>query len=561
MKWKVLFHPRRKSYRLHEIDPEEIFLDASNLADFDSNQLEGRLEKPLGKHTYIGFGVVLALVFIALLGRAWNLEIQHGAEYAAQSERNQLKQTVLFSERGAVTDRNGVVLISNDVTEDGVVKRVYKYPGFANVLGYVSYPKKDSSGNYYDTDITGLAGIEASFNDQLAGKNGTLLVERDAVGKVVSQGTIVPPVNGTNLTLSIDTRAQTAFYNAIQQLADRIPFQGGAGILMDVNTGELRALVSYPQYDPNILSSGGPTSVIVGYNTDVRRVYLNRPVQGLFTPGSVVKPPEAAGALTDGTISPDFTINDTGSISIPNPYDPAHPSVFIDWKAIGIEDLRKAIAFSSDVYFYMVGGGYGAQKGLGIERLAYWFSAFGLTSKTGVELPNENYGFVPTPAWKEKTLNEPWRIGDTYHTAIGQYAMQVTPIEMARAIAAIANGGMLVKPTILTGQSLAGQSMSVSADALQVVREGMRQGVEEGTSVGLNDLSFVDIAGKTGTAQLGYHNEWHNAWAVGFFPYEHPKYVYVVVMEKGPSGNPYGGIYAMHQFFQELHATAPDYFK
>jgi penicillin-binding protein 2 len=290
-------------------------------------------------------------------------------------------------------------------------------------------------------------------------------------------------------------------------------------------------------------------------------VYLNRPVQGLYTPGSVVKPIEASGALSDGTIVPEKTINDTGSISVPNPYDPKHPNIFIDWRAIGIEDLRKAIAFSSDVYFYMVGGGYGDQKGLGIDRLDFWYKTFGFTSPTGIDLPGEKSGFLPTPAWKLKTTKVSWNIGDTYHTAIGQYAVQVTPLEEARAIAAIANGGKLIRPTLVKDALPQGESLVVSPQALQVVREGMRQGVQEGTSIGLNDLSFTQIAGKTGTAQLGFHNEFYNAWAVGFFPYDHPKYVYVVVMEHGPSGNALGGIFAIHQFLQSLHAAAPEYFQ
>jgi penicillin-binding protein 2 len=284
-------------------------------------------------------------------------------------------------------------------------------------------------------------------------------------------------------------------------------------------------------------------------------------VQGLYTPGSVVKPLEASGAVSDGTINPSKTIDDLGFITVPNPYDPTHPNKFIDWKAIGVEDLRKAIAFSSDVYFYMVGGGYGDQKGLGITRLDYWFTSFGLTSKTGINLPGENEGFVPTPAWKQKTYNQGWTIGDTYHTAIGQYSMQVTPIEEARAIAAIANGGKLLTPSLIKDAPVQGETLAVSPQALQVVREGMREGVQEGTSIGLNDLSFVQLAGKTGTAQLGFHNEFYNAWAVGFFPYDHPKYVYVVVMEHGPSGNALGGIYVIHQFLQTLHSVAPEYFQ
>ncbi len=552
----------RKGRQDPEIAPDEIFLDAANSPSFDRARFEGRLERPLGNAPFALFSSALGLVFLILIGQVWNLQIRLGSVYAAQSERNSLSSKVLFANRGIITDVQGTVLVTNEATPEGGVTRVYETPGMGSIVGYVSYPKKDSSGNYYDTDITGLAGVESYFNTALAGKNGTVLVERNALGDVESQGVVTPPVNGTDLSLSVDSRAQKAFYESVRGLADTVPFLGGAGVLMDVDTGAIRALVSYPEYDPNVLSSGGPADVIAGYGASSRKPYLDRAVAGLYTPGSIVKPLEATGALTDGVITPDLTINDTGSISVPNPYDLAHPSVFLDWKALGVEDLRRAIAFSSDVYFYMVGGGYGGQKGLGIERLAYWYRAFGLTSPTGIELPNESSGFVPTPSWKQETYDEIWRIGDTYHTAIGQYAMQVTPIEIARAFAAIANGGKFVQPSLKKDAPLIGESLAVSGDALQVVREGMRRGVEEGTSIGLSSLdSFVHIAGKTGTAQTGVHNEYYNSWAVGFFPYEHPKYVYVVVMEKGPAGNPTGGVYVINQFLTKLHQVAPEYFQ
>ncbi len=159
---------------------------------------------------------------------------------------------------------------------DGFVERIYKTPGFSNILGYVSYPKKDSSGQYYDTDITGLAGVEKSFNTQLSGQNGTLLVEQNALGKTVSEGSSIPAQNGQDLTLSIDSRVQMAMYTAVQQLADRIPFKGGAGIIMNAQTGEILALVSYPTFDSNVMSSGGPSSTIAGYSTDTREPYLDR---------------------------------------------------------------------------------------------------------------------------------------------------------------------------------------------------------------------------------------------------------------------------------------------
>jgi len=553
--------------RDHEIAPDEIFLDASNLPAFDQSRLEGRLEKPISQTTYRVLIGGLFIMFLALASQAWNLEIRQGVAYAQKSERNSLRPQTIFAERGAILDRNGIPLATNVLAasssdDQAFPSRVYKAPGFGNLLGYVSYPKKDSSGNYYDTDMDGVAGVEKDFNTELKGQNGSILVEEDSQGHTVSEGSTIPPVNGATLTLSIDSRVQKAFYDAIREQVDgEQHFTSGAGILMDIQTGEILALVSYPEYDPNVLSEGAPKAVIAGYATDPRTPYLNRPIQGLYTPGSIVKPLEAAGALTDGIITPDTTIVSNGFISVPNPYDPKNPSIFKDWKALGALDLRHAIGWSSDVYFYTVGGGYGSQKGLGIDRLDYWFRTFGLTSPTGINLSGENHGFLPTPEWKQKTYGDPWRIGDTYHTAIGQYAVQVTPIEMARAIAAVANGGKLLTPTIVKGGSTGGESLAIKPDTFEVIREGMRIGVLEGTSVLLNSLGFVDVAGKTGTAQTGAGNESFNAWEVGFFPYEHPRYVHVVVLEHGVIGNSTGGVHAIHDALEELHTTAPEYFQ
>ena len=556
---------RRKKYKVQELSPDEIFLDSSNLPEFNQGNLEGRLEKPISRGSYLGIVGVIGLIMVALVAQAANLEIMQGDKYAAQSERNRLRPEVIFAKRGAIMDRNGVQLVTNveEQTEQGPqIRRVYEGPGFGHLLGYVSYPKKDSSGNYYDTDITGLAGVEATFNATLAGENGTLLVEEDARGDVQSQGSVKPVENGTNLTLAVDARAQRAFYNSIKALADRTPFQGGAAVLMDVETGEVHALVSYPEYDPNVLSSGGPSDVIAAYSQDSRQPYLDRAIAGLYTPGSIVKPMESAGAISDGIISPEKQIFSAGYISIPNAYDPSKPSIFKDWKAHGWVDARRAIAVSSDVYYYAVGGGYGDQRGLGIDRLNHWYRSFGFTSKTGIELAGEAEGIVPTPEWKEKRFGEPWRLGDTYNTAIGQYGMQVTVMEAARATAAVANGGRLVRPTVLTGQVPESQKMDISASALQVAREGMRQGaLPGGTSQGLGALGFARIAGKTGTAQLGVNNEYYNMWAVGFWPYEKPKYVYVVLMDRGPAGTSVGAVYATHQALMSLHQTAPEYFK
>jgi penicillin-binding protein 2 len=310
-----------------------------------------------------------------------------------------------------------------------------------------------------------------------------------------------------------------------------------------------------------VLSKGTPGDVISGYANDSRQPYLDRAISGLYTPGSIVKPMETAGALTDGIISPEKSIYSAGFISIPNPYDPSRPSIFKDWKAHGWVDARRAIAVSSDVYYYAIGGGYGDQRGLGIERINHWFRAFGFTSPTGIELANEAYGTVPTPVWKKERFGEDWRLGDTYNTSIGQYGMQVTVLGAARATAAVANGGLLVRPTILAGQQPQSQRMEISADALRVAREGMRMGVTEGgTAVGLAPLPGR-IAAKTGTAQLGINNEYYNMWAVGFWPYERPKYVFVVLMDRGPAGTTVGAVYVANRALSELSQTAPEYFK
>jgi penicillin-binding protein 2 len=271
---------RKKKYRDFELAPDEIFLDASNQPDFNTSQLEGRLEQPLSRKSFIGIGIFVVIVFAALTAQAANLEILKGVKYALQSEKNRLRAQVVFAQRGAILDRNGVALVSNEQEADGTVKRVYMSPGFGHLLGYVSYPKKDASGNYYDTDITGLAGVEAAFNSTLSGKNGTVLTEEDARGHVQSQGITQPAVNGKPVTLSIDSRAQKAFYDSISSLSDKIPFQGGAAVLMDVQTGEVRALVSYPEYDPNVLSAGTPADVIAGYSQDTRQPYLDRAISG-----------------------------------------------------------------------------------------------------------------------------------------------------------------------------------------------------------------------------------------------------------------------------------------
>src|SRR3989344_3917821 len=185
---------RRRRRQDPEIAPDEIFLDASNAPAFDRTRFEGRLEKPLPDRTFLSLGAVLAVLLIILIGRAWYLEITNGAAYAAESAHNRLEATTLFAARGVITDLNGIVLAENAEGGDDIMARRYPVPSLSHVIGYVSYPKKDAKGIYYDTTMTGVTGLEAYYDALLAGKNGQLLVEKDALGQIRSEGSIVRAV-------------------------------------------------------------------------------------------------------------------------------------------------------------------------------------------------------------------------------------------------------------------------------------------------------------------------------------------------------------------------------
>ncbi|MFZ2500682.1 MAG: penicillin-binding transpeptidase domain-containing protein [Minisyncoccia bacterium] len=552
MKWRS----RRKND--FEIAPDEIFLDASNAPGFDRQRFEGRIEKPLPNSSFFLLATGLSILFITFVVRAWNIEIKNGAAYAAESANNSLTITTIFAPRGTITDRNGVVLAENIQTPDGSVKRQYSMPALSHIIGYVSYPKKDSKGIYYETIEKGVTGLEARYNSSLTGKNGQSLTEADVKGKIRSEGTVVPAEEGKTLAISIDANLERLFARAISDVVDSKGFIAGAGVIMDVQTGAIHALVSYPTYDSNVMSNGGPASTISAYYTDRGHPFLDHVVQGVYTPGSIVKPFISLGALTDGIITPNTIIDDPGFISLPDPYHPGKVYVYKGWKALGAVDVRKAIAWSSDVFFYTVGGGFKAQKGLGIDRLDYWYRQFGFGSTTAIDLPGEADGLIPTPSWKESVLGEPWYLGDTYFTAIGQYSMLVTPIQAVRATAAVANGGKLLTPTLIKGQAPAFTWVPVDASAFSVVREGMRASVTGALAREL-DLPYVSVAAKTGTAQTGTHNQYDNSWVEGFFPYEHPRYAFIVVLERGPEGMGEQSVNVMRELFDSLYVEHSPY--
>jgi penicillin-binding protein 2 len=334
---------------------------------------------------------------------------------------------------------------------------------------------------------------------------------------------------------------------------------------MDFTNGEVITSTSFPEYDSQVLSFGKDTATINGYLNDKRKVFLNRDTSGLYTPGSIVKPFFALAALNENIIDPNTKILSTGSISIPNPYFPDQKTIFKDWKVNGWVNMMQAIAVSCDVYFYEVGGGYQNQKGLGIANLEKYAELFGFGEKTGVDLPGEAEGTIPSPAWKAINFKtDPvWRIGDTYHTAIGQYGFQVTPMEMVRAVGAMANYGTLLTPHYVLGDTVKENqktNLNLNKSYFDIVHEGMRDAVTTGTATALN-VSYVEVAAKTGTAQIGVSKNKVNSWVIGFFPYDHPKYAFAIMMEAGPSTNEVGASAVMRELLDWMSVNTPLYFK
>lgn len=560
---RFLRNLRRRS-RHAEIAPDEIFADSSNIPQFDRDQFEGRIERPLRRRTLAFLGAFFGILFLAYALQSANLELLNGKAYAERAEKNQLAQVTLFADRGEIYDRMGRPLATNERPEGSEYStRVYApWRGIANVLGYAKPPAKDQSGAYFRETSVGLSGFEQAYDSELAGQNGSKLTETDAHGAVVSESTVVEPQNGEKMTLSIDAAVSQALYDAIKGRADSSKFQGGAGVLMDVHTGEIVALVSYPEYPLQTMADGTDTPAISALLSDKKMPFLDRAIDGLYTPGSIVKPYMATAALTEGVITPSTTIYSSGSISVPNPYNPAHPSIFKDWRANGLMDVQHGIAYSSDVFFYEIGGGFQSQKGIGIDNIDKYLRLFGFGAPTGLTGFTESNGTIPTPAWKAQVFpSDPtWRLGDTYHTVIGQYGVQVTPLQAARALSAMANGGTLLTPTLIASSTPQGVQLPIDPKTLEIVRGGMRLGVEIGTATAIN-VPFVDAAAKTGTAQLGNHNEYMNSWITTFFPYEHPRYALAIVLEKAPAGTLVGAPAAAYDFLSWLNQNAPEYLK
>lgn len=430
-------------------------------------------------------------------------------------------------------------------------RRVYlTSPAFAHILGYTGKVSaaevQDETATYLPIDIVGRSGLEASYESTLRGRHGQKLFRINAQGERLSPLGESPAVPGQSLVLTVDSELQAVLAKALERELKALDRPAGSAVALDPETGAVLALVSFPTFDNNIFGAGLDEASFANLANNPLKPLFNRAIGGQYPPGSSIKPVVGVAALTEKVIDPLTQIFVTGSITVTSVYDPSIKYVFKDWQAHGWVNFTWALAVSSNVYFYTVGGGFGDVPGLGVERLAKYDELFGLGSKLGIDLPTEAAGLVPTPSWKTAALGEPWYIGDTYHLAIGQGDLSVTPLQVAAYTAAIANGGTLYRPHLVAERRGPGEAVTVLAPeiireieadpaAFRYTQAGLRRAVTEGSARLLNSLS-VAVAGKTGTAQPGGDQEPHG-WFTGYAPYEAPQLALTILIENGGEGS------------------------
>lgn len=452
-----------------------------------------------------------------------------------------------------VTSHNPVLLTKNITQKEAllVMENKEKLPGvrvsqkaireytdsliFSHILGYEGVVQKEDVENnpdYLLTDSIGKRGLEKYYEKYLRGKSGKLSVEVNSMGEIVRELGVTNPQSGSDLFLNIDAQLQKEIFDSLSSILEKNNLKAGAAVAIDPRTGGVLAVVNVPSFDNNLFAKGIPTEDYSRLVEDPNKPMFDRSIAGEYPPGSVFKPIMASAALTEGVVDEHTQIESKGGISLGNWY-------FGDWKAHGFTDIRRALAVSSDVYFYSVGGGYGSVRGIGIDNIKKYGELFGLGTPTGIDLPNEADGFLPTPEWKEEKIGESWYIGNTYHASIGQGYITATPLQIVNSIAAVANGGTLFKPTVVSQIKKGDQVINnkseiirkdfIDKNILRIVREGMRMTVTDGTAVQLNDLN-IEVAGKTGTAQYGSQDKTYG-WFASFAPFENPEIAMIVLVE------------------------------
>ena len=457
-------------------------------------------------------------------------------------------------------DRNYRLLLTDDISHDqlveftsAVIPNIELAPGlkrhyfdpliFSHVVGYmglVDASDLERNQKLVVENMIGKSGLEYYYDQSLRGVNGKEIIFYNALGEIEDQQVINFSESGNDLYTFIDASFQKYFYNRLQKELRRLGSKVGVGIALDPRNGKVLALINVPGFDG---------SRIIDFLNKPYQPLFNRAISGLYNPGSTIKPLVATAALKEGIINPQKEIFSAGYIEVPNPYNPSNPSRFLDWKPHGWVNLYSALARSSNVYFYQIGGGFDGQKGLGINKLKKWWAKFGLDQLTQIDLREEKKGFLPDPEWKETQSQEPWRLGDTYNVSIGQGDILVTPLGLLNYLSAIANGGYFYQPRIMKMIKKDGKLIMQSkpvllqdlsqeiAQEISEVQKGLIDAVEKsyGTAHFLSDLP-LKVAAKTGTAQV-QNNTKLNAFFIGYAPVDNPQIALLVLVEDAKEGS------------------------
>ncbi|HCM26047.1 MAG TPA: penicillin-binding protein 2 [Treponema sp.] len=404
------------------------------------------------------------------------------------------------------------------------VRNYVETGSFSHIIGYVGDITKEElkvmyNRGYASGDVIGKTGIERQYDDILRGKDGNEIKVVDVRGRSISgdeQTIETSPVMGKNLVLTIDRSIQLL---AEKALGERM----GAVVVTRPSTGEVLAMVSYPYYDPNVFNSTSGGSAYQTLLEDPNKPFLNRAIQSHYPPASTFKVVMTTGILAEKSFPPEKTIDCDGELLYGDRIFRCH----IRRPGHGPLNLQEALGESCDVYFWTTGRDF-----LGVERIVSYAKDFGFGQATGIDLPGEIAGFVPTPQWKERKFHEKWLGGDTMNMSIGQGYTLVTPLQMADMVAMVVNDGVIYQPHILkeirdpvsgaiikSAKPVVLHKSDIDSALFETVRENMRYVVKEGTAEFPVNIKSVEIAGKTGTGEVGLADRWHS-WFTAFAPYE-----------------------------------------
>jgi penicillin-binding protein 2 len=552
---------------------------------------------PQGRLALVSY-VSVFFVVLLLVG-FWKLEVVQSDHFADLAEKNQIRSIPIIAPRGAMLDREGRVLVDSypsfsilllrdnlrDVQKnlplieeglgidkadlEGQIEAAHNEPKFepiiikpaateadiafveshradlpmldlmmvqrrryphgemlANTIGYVGEVSEQDIEKYPDRfrpgDIVGKAGLEKEYDQEIQGTDGMRRVVVNSVGKVMRTMDDIDAIPGKPIQLTID--------EDLQEVAEAdFANKEGALVAMDARTGEVLAMVSRPTFDPNDFAVRIPPKEWAALNSDPQTPLLNRAIQAQLAPGSVFKVVEAVAMLESKAIPANYTVYCPGSaVFYGHLYHCDH--------AHGEVDLHKGIVASCDVYFYNVA------KLLGIDRIGYYATSLGLGQRTGIDLPGEEPGLIPSEAWDERVYHHKWYPGDTISVGIGQGPVTATPVQLARMIAAVASGGRLIPPHLLKDDTnLKVGYFPISDDTVQQITDALWGVVNEpdGTTSETVKLQNVDFAGKTGTAQtesfalqarLGKHIK-ENGWFIGIAPRRNPEIVVAALVQ------------------------------